>query len=197
VRPTEGILAVTPSGEDPSDRVRPLRSGAPLGGSENRPSTFWASPSSAEQAAADNSRSNGKPDATACGRSSRKLRRRCDSDGITRSPNRGITHGEHRTERKRARIRSSPTRMTLGGIKQSLGVMRGFPPSCACRTTVLARILTTQRPDRPSLAALAGLARCKPWSWRGGVGAASGRPTMIHGEGRTARPPRVLTDERG
>jgi RNA-directed DNA polymerase len=37
--------------------------------------------------AADNSRSNGKPDATACGRSSRKLRRRCDSDGITRSPN--------------------------------------------------------------------------------------------------------------
>src|SRR6266550_4039847 len=55
-----------------------------------RPSTFWASPSSAEQAAADNSRSNGKPDATACGRSSRKLRRRCDSDGITQSPNRGI-----------------------------------------------------------------------------------------------------------
>ena len=31
-----------------------------------------------KQAAADNSRSNGKPDATACGRSSRKLRRRCD-----------------------------------------------------------------------------------------------------------------------
>ena len=44
-----------------------------------------------------------------------------------------------------------------------------FPPSCACRTTVLAQILTTQRPNRPSLAALAGLARCKPWSWRGGV----------------------------
>jgi hypothetical protein len=38
----------------------------------------------------DNSRSNGKPDATACGRSSRKLTRRCDSDGITQSPNRGI-----------------------------------------------------------------------------------------------------------
>src|SRR3984885_2775518 len=47
-----------------------------------------------------------------------------------------------------------------------------FPPSCACRTTVLAQILTTQRPNRPSLAALAGLARCKPWSWRGGVGEA-------------------------
>src|SRR5438046_9747620 len=30
-----------------------------------RPSIFWASPSSAEQAADDNSRSNGKPDATA------------------------------------------------------------------------------------------------------------------------------------
>jgi hypothetical protein len=28
VRATEGVLAVTPSGEDPSDRVRPLRSGA-------------------------------------------------------------------------------------------------------------------------------------------------------------------------
>ena len=43
-----------------------------------------------EQAAADNSRSNGKPDATACGRSSRKLRSRCDSDGITQSPNRAL-----------------------------------------------------------------------------------------------------------
>jgi hypothetical protein len=66
-------------------------SAALIGGSENRrPSTFWASPSSAEQAAADNSRSNGKLDATACGRSSRKLRRRCDSDGITQSPNKDI-----------------------------------------------------------------------------------------------------------
>ena len=33
---------------------------------------------------------HGKPDVTACGRSSRKLRRRCGSDGITQSPNRGI-----------------------------------------------------------------------------------------------------------
>ena len=51
-----------------------------------------------------------------------------------------------------------------------------FAPSCACRTTVLARILITQRPNRPSLAALAGLARCKPWSWRGGVGEADDDP---------------------
>src|ERR1700733_13357653 len=51
-----------------------------------------------------------------------------------------------------------------------------FPPSCACRTTVLARILIAQRPNRPSLAALAGLARCKPWSWRGGVGEADDDP---------------------
>src|SRR6266540_5515856 len=29
VRSTEGVLAVTPSGEDSPDRVRPLRSGAP------------------------------------------------------------------------------------------------------------------------------------------------------------------------
>jgi retron-type reverse transcriptase len=32
----------------------------------------------------------GKPDATACELSSGKLRRRCDGDGITQSPNRGI-----------------------------------------------------------------------------------------------------------
>src|SRR5262245_46513811 len=34
--------------------------------------------------------SNRKPGRTACGRSSGKLRRRCDGDGITQSPNRGI-----------------------------------------------------------------------------------------------------------
>ena len=55
-----------------------------------RPSTSWASPSSAARAGGANSSCYGSPDATACGRSCGKSRRRCVSVCISRFPSRGF-----------------------------------------------------------------------------------------------------------
>ena len=87
-----GVRAVAASGEDPPDRVRPLCGGATrdsAGSANRRPSTSWASPSSAANPAGASSCSSGRPGATACGRSSRRSRRSCDGACTSRSPNRG------------------------------------------------------------------------------------------------------------
>ena len=87
-----GVRAVAPSGQDPHVRVRPPRGGggAPSAGSANRrPSTSWASPSSAARAVGAASGLNGRAAATACEPSSRRSRRKCDGGGTSRSPRRG------------------------------------------------------------------------------------------------------------
>jgi group II intron reverse transcriptase/maturase len=64
--------------------------GAASAGSANRrPSISWASPTSADAHVMASSSLRGNPGVTACGASSRRSRRRCDSGCTSRSPNRG------------------------------------------------------------------------------------------------------------
>ena len=72
-RAVGGVCAVASSGEDPADRVWPLtrrQTASGAGSASRRPSPSWASPSSAANRVGANSKSNGNPAATACGRSS-------------------------------------------------------------------------------------------------------------------------------
>ena len=66
---------------------------ARAGSASRRPSTSWASPSSAAAGAVAASSSNGRPGATACGRSSGRSRRSCGGGGTSRSPSRGYGWG--------------------------------------------------------------------------------------------------------
>ena len=59
------------------------------GSASRRHSTSWASPSSAAKLVRENSRSNGKPAPTACGRSCRRSSRRCDGACTSQSSSRG------------------------------------------------------------------------------------------------------------
>jgi group II intron reverse transcriptase/maturase len=59
------------------------------GSASGRPSTFWASPSSAAKPARANSRSKRRPGRTACGRSSRWFKRKCGGACTSPSPIRG------------------------------------------------------------------------------------------------------------
>ena len=91
-RAVAGVCAVASSGQDPPDRVWPLCGGATAssaGSANRRPSTSWASPSSAANRAGEIPASNGRPGATACGRSSRRSRRSCDGACISPFPEQG------------------------------------------------------------------------------------------------------------
>ena len=59
------------------------------GSASRRPSISWASPSSAARLVREDSRSNGKPAPTACGRSCRRSSRRCDGACTSQSSSRG------------------------------------------------------------------------------------------------------------
>ena len=88
-----GVRADAASGEDPPDRVRPPRGGTTASGAgsaNRRPSTSWASPSSAASRAGATSCSSGSPGATACRRSFRRSRRNCGGECTSRSPNKGM-----------------------------------------------------------------------------------------------------------
>ena len=112
------FCAVAASGEDPADRVRPLCGGTTASGAgsaSRRPSTSWASPSSAANPAGATSRSSGRPGATACGRSSRRSRRSCDGACTSRSPNRGNGWG-----------RSSPATSTTTPCRPTVAALDAF-----------------------------------------------------------------------
>ena len=86
------VRAVAASGQDPPDRVWPLRGGQraiSVGSANRRPSTSWASRSSAASPARATSSSSGRAGGTACARSSGRSRTSCDGDCISRSPSRG------------------------------------------------------------------------------------------------------------
>jgi len=70
-----------------ADVLRPSAASG-VGSASRRPSTFWASPSSAAKPKREDSRSSGKPERTACGRSCRSSNRTCAGACISRSPSR-------------------------------------------------------------------------------------------------------------
>jgi len=75
-------------GSSSSDALpRNAEGGAAL--ASRRPSTSWASPSSAARPERANSNFNGRPDGTACRRGCGRSRRRCDGACTSRSPSRG------------------------------------------------------------------------------------------------------------